>query len=218
MAAIYHYLYSMPLFFSLEEKNIQLAVWKMDEELEELLAMAALTDTDMQRLNSFTHEPRKKEWISIRMLLKRLGYSSSIAYYETGKPFLENSKAHISISHTRDFAGIILSDSSVVGLDLERIHPRIEKIAHKFLSEEEESAVPSANRLEHLFVIWGAKEVLFKMHHVGELLFKEHLNVKPFTFRPKGFVQASINKDSFQKNFSLAYELREDLLITRCVE
>jgi len=208
----------MPLFFSLEEKNIQLAVWKMDEELDELLAMAALSDADMQRVFSFTHEPRKKEWISIRMLLKRLGYSSSIAYHETGKPFLENANAHISISHTRDFAGIILSDSSVVGLDLERIHPRIEKIAHKFLSREEETHLPSINRLEHLFVIWGVKEVLFKMHHVGELLFKEHLNVMPFTFSQKGCVQATINKDSFQKKFSLEYELRDDLLITRCVE
>ena len=208
----------MPLFYSLEEKSFHIAVWKMEEDLEELLAMAALSDTDMKRVNSFTHEPRKKEWICIRMLLKRLGVTSSIGYHETGKPFLENSSVQISISHTRDYAGIILSNASVAGLDLERIHPRIENIAHKFLSQEEESNLPSENRLEHLFVIWGVKEVLFKMHHVGELLFKEHLNVQPFHFSPKGFVQASINKDSFQKKFLLEYELREDLLITRCVE
>jgi phosphopantetheinyl transferase len=206
----------MPLFYSLEEKSFRLAVWKMDEDLEELLSMAALSDSDRRRLDSFTHEPRKKEWICIRMLLKRLGYTSSIGYRESGKPFLENSTAHISISHTKDYAGIMLSDSAVVGLDLERIHPRIEKIAPKFLSEEEEANLPSVNRLEHLFVIWGVKEVLFKMHHIGELLFKDHLNVKPFTFCEKGTAQAFIDKDSFQKNFSLEYELREDLLITRC--
>ena len=208
----------MPLFYSLEEKSFRLAIWKMDEELEELLAMAALTDSDLRRLNAFTHEPRKKEWICIRMLLKRLGCTSTIGYQETGKPFLENSPEHISISHTRDYAGIILSNASIVGLDLERIHPRIENIAHKFLSKEEEKYLPSKDRLDHLFVIWGVKEVLFKMHHVGELLFKEHLHVKPFTFNQKGTVQASIDKDNFQKKFSLEYELREDLLITRCVE
>jgi 4'-phosphopantetheinyl transferase len=208
----------MPLFYSLEEKSFRLAVWKMDEELEELLTMASLSDSDLQRLNSFTHEPRKKEWICIRMLLKRLGYNASIGYHETGKPFLENSTANISISHTKDFAGIMLSDSTLVGLDLERIHPRIEKIAHKFLSREEEANLPTTNHLEHLFVIWGVKEVMFKMHHIGELLFKDHLNVKPFTFRSKGTAEASINKDDFQKYFSLEYELREDLLITRCVE
>lgn len=208
----------MPLFYSLEEKSFRLAVWKMEEDLEELLAMASLTPSDLSRLNSFTHEPRKKEWICIRMLLKRLGCTSSIGYHKTGKPFLENSSEQISISHTRDYAGIILSEASVVGLDLERIHNRIENIAHKFLSKEEEANLPSINRLEHLFVIWGVKEVLFKMHHVGELLFKEHLNVKPFHFNKYGIVQASINKDSFQKSFSLEYELREDLLITRCIE
>ena len=208
----------MPLFYSLEENNFQLAVWKMDEELEALLGMAALTGPDLQRLNSFTHEPRKKEWICIRMLLKKLGYSSSIAYLETGKPFLENSKSNISISHTRDYAGIILSDSSVAGLDLERINPRIEKIAHKFLSKEEASHLPEAKRLEHLFVIWGVKEVLFKMHHVGELLFKDHLSVMPFNFQTKGTVEASIHKGNFQKDFFLEYQLVNDLLITRCVE
>jgi 4'-phosphopantetheinyl transferase len=208
----------MPLYFSLQEKKFQLAVWKMDEDLDDLLHESSLSVADLARANSFTHTPRKKEWICIRLLLKKLNWNFTIGYLESGKPFLENSTAHISISHTKDFAGIIISENATVGIDLERINPRIEKIAHKFVSAEEEKMLSGDNHLEKLFVIWGVKEVLFKMHHIGELLFKEHLAVMPFEFQSKGIVEALINKDNFQKKFSLKYELVDDLLITRCVE
>jgi 4'-phosphopantetheinyl transferase len=208
----------MPLFFSLEEKNFQMAVWKMDEDLDELLHESSLSDADLARANSFTHTPRKKEWICIRLLLKKLNWNFSIGYLETGKPFLENTTANISISHTKDFAGIIISDHCTVGIDLERINPRIEKIAHKFVSAEEEKMLSANQRLKQLFVIWGVKEVLFKMHHIGELLFKEHLAVMPFEFQLPGNANARISKNTFQKNFNLKYTMKDDLLITWCVE
>jgi len=207
----------MALFFLLEEKDFQLAVWKMDEELDELLHESSLSAADLARANSFTHTARKKEWICIRLLLKKLNWNFSIGYHESGKPFLENSTAHISISHTKDFAGIIISENAIVGIDLERIHPRIEKIAHKFVSDEEEKMLSGENQLKKLFVIWGVKEVLFKMHSIGELLFKEHLSVMPFEFCLPGTANARISKETFQKDFSLKYMMKDDLLITWCI-
>lgn len=208
----------MPLFYTREEKHFQIAVWKMDESLEELLHESSLSDADLKRVNSFTHLARKKEWICIRLLLKKLNRNFSIGYLETGKPFLENSSAHISISHTKDFAGLIISDRYAAGIDLERIHPRIEKIAHKFISEEEEKFLGWPHNLEKLFVIWGVKEVLFKMHSSGELVFKEHLHVFPFEFSEKGMVKAEVTKDQFQKHYILFYERAGDLLITWCLD
>lgn len=208
----------MPLFFSQDENNFQIAIWKMDEEVDGLMKLASLSETDIERVNSFTHTARKKEWICIRMLLKKLNKNFSIGYLASGKPYLENSTAHISISHTKDYAGIIISDSFGVGLDLERIHPRIEKIAHKFVSPAEEKIISGKNSLEKLFLIWGVKEVLFKMHSIGELIFKEHLQVYPFDFSSNGSVQAKISKGTFQKKYSLRYTLAGDLLITWCVD
>ncbi len=207
----------MPLFFSRDENNFQITIWKMDEDVDELMRLASLSATDIEKINSFTHIARKKEWICIRMLLKKLNRSFFIGYNESGKPYLENSSAHISISHTKEYAGFIISDSHSVGIDLERIHPRIEKIAHKFVSEEEEIFIAGKNKLEKLFVIWGVKEVLFKMHSIGELIFKEHLIVSPFEFSDSGKANASVRKNGFQKNYALSYKLVEDLLITWCV-
>lgn len=207
----------MPLFYNSDENDFRLAVWKMDEGLDELLYKAALSEKDLAVVNAFTHVPRKKEWICIRLLLRELNRNFPIAYHPSGKPFLENSAAHISISHTRDFAGIIISDSRPAGLDLERIHHRIEKIAHKFVSPSEEKFLTGVNRLEKLFVVWGVKEVLFKMHGVGELVFKEHLSVHPFEFSSKGSASATVSKNDFRKNYNLDYLLVSDLLITYCV-
>jgi len=208
----------MPLFYSHEEENFQMAVWKMDEELDELLIQSSLSAADLARVNSFTHSARKKEWICIRLLMKTLNQNIPISYLESGKPFLENSTAHISISHTKEFAGLIISGSRVVGIDLERIHPRIEKIAHKFVSDEENKFLNGKNDLEKLFVVWGVKEVLFKMYSIGELIFKEHLLVKPFEFSKEGSVSATISKGLFQKNHQLKFKLIDDLLITWCVD
>ncbi len=208
----------MPLFFSLEENNFQLAIWKMDEDVEALMGLASLTGSDIEIVNSFTHMARKKEWICIRLLLIKLSKNYSIGYHESGKPYLKDSSAHISISHTKEFAGLIISDSFSVGIDLERISPRIEKIAHKFVSEKEEKIISGKNTLEKLFVIWGVKEVLFKMHSIGELIFKEHLSVMPFEFNNSGVLESQISKDDFQKRYSLRYKLVDDLLITWCVD
>lgn len=208
----------MPLFFSQDENNFQIAIWKMDEEVDELMRLASLSEADIEKVNSFTHTARKKEWICIRMLLKKLNRSYSIGYHESGKPFPENADEHISISHTKEYAGLIISDSNSVGIDLERIHPRIEKIAHKFVSEEEEKFVSGKNSLEKHFVIWGVKEVLFKMHSIGEIVFKEHLEVFPFDFSSSGIVEAKISKGTFQKKYSLQYKLTGDLLVTWCMD
>jgi len=208
----------MSLFFSQEGNNFQFAIWKMEEQLDELVNQASLAAADLARLNSFSHQARKKEWICVRLLLKKLHKNISIRYLESGRPVLENSSAHISISHTKDFAGLILSASQVVGIDLERIHPRIEKIAHKFVSAEEEKFLGGANHLEKLFVVWGVKEVLFKMHSIGELIFKEHLIVDPFVFGGQGAVTASVMKGIFQKKYTLNYKLQDDLLITWCID
>jgi phosphopantetheinyl transferase len=130
------------------------------------------------------------------MLLKKLNTNSSIGYHSSGKPYLENSNAHISISHTKDYAGIIISDSFGVGLDLERIHPRIEKIAHKFVSPEEEKIIQGKNSLEKLFVIWGVKEVLFKVNSSS----KNTLKFFRLTSAAMASLKLKFQKELFKKN------------------
>src|SRR5205823_6644372 len=124
-----------------------------------------------------------------------VGLQTSIIYDEHGKPHLENSTTKISVSHTKEFVALLISETNDAGIDIEKIHHRIEKIAPKFLSEEEKTRTPSWHQLRYYHIIWGAKEVLFKIHGRGELLFKEHLFTEPFTIEEKGSFYAWIKKD-----------------------
>src|SRR5262245_52301659 len=100
----------MPFHFKKEGNDFSLAVWKMDEQPEELLELANLSETDLNKYHSFSHEPRKKEWVCVRLLLRRLKHDLSIAYDAAGKPHFENSPSFLSISHTKNFAGLVVSD------------------------------------------------------------------------------------------------------------
>ena len=65
-------------------------------------------------------ELHRRAFLSIRHLLGLEGYQdSNLIYSDLGKPYLKDGK-HISISHSHDFTGIIISDSQEVGIDIEK--------------------------------------------------------------------------------------------------
>src|SRR5437764_2113507 len=110
----------MRLIYNKREKDFQLAIWRMDEDPDELLRAGMLSEKDIERVNSFQSIARKKEWICTRLLLKELmpQNPSSIVYDENGKPHLKNTSAHISVSHTKNFVGVIVSENYSVGIDI----------------------------------------------------------------------------------------------------
>src|SRR5689334_13222117 len=212
----------MPLLFHKKEEDFTLGIWRMDEDPDELLQRGILSSEDAERVHSFQSIARKKEWICTRLLLSEMIpvlNLLSIEYDKNGKPHLRNvisekegSSFYISVSHTKNFVGLIVSEIYPVAIDVELIHPRIEKIVHRFINDEELKFLPSEQRLEHYFLIWSAKECLYKMHGTGELLFKEHLHIHPFRFRNEGEITASLKKGSIEKEIQFHYSLKNDLL------
>ena len=89
-------------------------------------------------LNRYKSEGRKSEWLSVRVLLKELtGSEPDILYHDNGAPYLPESSLHISISHTKGFAAVLLSPNKPVGIDIEYRSERIHRIKSRFLSETE---------------------------------------------------------------------------------
>lgn len=93
-----------------------------------------------------------------------LGENSTIEKDANGKPVLKNSEAHLSISHTQQFAAVMFSRNKAVGIDLENINPKVERIAHKFLREDEINAIDEEEKIGKLILYWSAKEALYKLH------------------------------------------------------
>src|SRR5712671_4939660 len=132
----------MPLYLEKRIDGSRLAVWQMTETLEELFGQAALSEEIKSEVQSFRSETRRKEWLTLRILLKDVigvAHYDDIVYDEKGKPHLKDGSGHISFSHTRNFAAVMFHRTKNIGIDVETVRERIEKISHKFLSDEEQA-------------------------------------------------------------------------------
>lgn len=74
---------------------------------------------------------------------------------------------------------MILSKRFPVGIDIEAQRPQIRKLSVKFVSETEQLRWGNGLTDEALHLIWGAKEVLYKLYSKGGLDFKTDLSIVP---------------------------------------
>ena len=90
----------------------------------------------LENLQPFT---RKLEWLAVRVLLyTMLGEEKEIHYYSNGGPYLADGSFSISISHTKGYVAVLLSEPGKrVGIDIECYSERVRKVAHKFMREDE---------------------------------------------------------------------------------
>lgn len=189
--------------------NIDLAVWKITETLNELFLDFILNDSEIHLFNNITNESRKIQWIATRKLLLELTKNPDlfIKYKGNHLPYLNDETYAISISHTQEYVAIIMGKNSRLGIDIEKLTPRIYKIQHKFCSELENNYLAKTeNLLSHLYVIWSAKETLFKMYGKGNLDFQKNLYVYPFDFNPPGKLKVRIDCIGLVSEIDLFYD------------
>jgi len=157
-----------------------LVVVPLDEDSESLLSRLSYKDRYLPVIEKMA-ENRKREWLSIRVLIKELlGEEKEILYNSLGKPYLSDNSYRISISHTKGYAALILNKENEVAVDIERITPRVENIRARFVNEEEENVLSETNKLIHLLLYWSAKESLYKRLCVENVDFKTQLHISPF--------------------------------------
>ena len=165
----------MPLVY---QQNInattKLGVWEITETEDFFLKKVAV-----QR--EIAHPHKRLQHLAGRYLLKMLYPDfpvELIMIADTRKPFLPEEEYHFSISHCRNYAAVIISKDHRVGVDIEMINEKIERIIHKFLSAQEQEMLKndSVNRVATL--LWSVKESIFKWFGNGEVDFKKHMHIK----------------------------------------
>ncbi len=211
----------MPLYQIISPSvNTCIGIWTITETIDELQAMLNLKSGLYKVPETFTHNKRVKEWFAVRLILHNMLPDSffDIKYDENGKPHLKNGVGHISISHTKETVAILYNKAHHCGIDIEMLKPRIEKVAHKFLREDEKGFLSEKDYLEMLYVIWGAKEVMYKIYSKGDVDFIEHLRVEPFEFNDNGNVQAHFHKPGERFDYTVYFLRIESLLITYAVD
>ena len=171
----------MPLHKTINyNPTTEILLWKITESLVELSTEVTLNPKNQQRFNGMKSELHQRAFLSVRKLLQLKGYTDfDLDYDQFGKPHLKDGK-HISISHSHEYATIIISDE-ITGIDIELQREKIIKIAPKF-AEKELDFINKENQdyIRKLTVIWGVKESIFKIRNEVGISFKDHIQVLPF--------------------------------------
>ncbi len=191
-------------------KTTKVLIWKIEESISELKKGISLSKNSATRLQSMKSELHQKGFLSIRHLLKEIGYSDFDLIYDTfGKPHLKNG-LYISITHSFTFTGIIFSKNIPVGIDIEKQREKILKIAHKFTSLEEYKTIANVGALiRKLTIVWGAKESLYKIYGKKKLLFLHHIHITDFKFEDKK-TTGEIRYDGTSKAYQIQFLEFED--------
>ncbi len=207
----------MPLIRITEpDKTTRIGIWKITESTSELKSVTALTADEEQAWSSFKSESRKKQWLAARRILALMHEKQhTIIYNEQGKPALNESDTHISITHSRDMAAVITRKDRPAGIDVERITDRIERVKERFLPQEELDRIGDNDRLEKLYILWGIRECLFKTAGNPHLDYRSDIKVEPFDYlcNNEGRCEAWLNVAGSPQKVKLAYEKIEDYLL-----
>ncbi|MBQ0734587.1 4'-phosphopantetheinyl transferase family protein [Aquimarina celericrescens] len=196
----------MPLYKTITvDESTNVLIWKIEETYESLCEGIELTQHCQDRVDHMKSEIHRRGFMSVRHLLAVMGYVDHDLYYdEYGKPHLKDGRK-ISITHSFEFAGIIISDKEV-GIDIEKQREKIQSIAHKFVKTSENEYVEenSMDRVRALTIIWGAKESLYKMYATPGLSFQEHIYISSFML-DYPFVFGAINYKNVISHYDLAF-------------
>ena len=146
----------MPLIYKKSiDKDSFFGVWEITEKYMDLLSGLSLNNEEFDILNSFKSENRKIQWLSYRVLIKELinlDVFFEMMYDEHGKPYLLNPNYELSVSHSGNYSAVILSKCFHVGIDIEKIDPKIYSVISKFLNEKEQKNLDSGESLSLIHI------------------------------------------------------------------
>jgi phosphopantetheinyl transferase len=210
-------LFFMPFFY---QQNINetkhLAIWSITEPV-------SFFESNIKLAVDIQNDERKIQHLAVRLLLKRMMPVvdlSKIEMAENGKPYLQGLPFHFSFSHCIGYAAVAVSDNPI-GIDIEIIHSRILKVAHKFLNESEKQMIGNLSeqeQLKQLAFFWASKEAMYKQHEQLGIDFAKDFNVLQLATSPKGIVTAEILHKGLNKKVSLDYHFGEDYVCVTCFE
>ena len=205
----------MPLFYQQNiNETAHLAIWSIQEP-------ASFFETDVHLAVSITNEERRTQHLAVRLLFKLMmpeADLSQLVMADNGKPYLMGLPFHFSFSHCKGYAACAVDDKPV-GIDIEIIHPRIEKVAHKFLNDQEKTMIAGLeekNQLNQLAFLWAAKEAMYKKYEQLGIDFAKNFNILELTKGDRGTVSAQILHKGNKINIRLDYHFGTDYICVTC--
>ncbi|PZF72976.1 4'-phosphopantetheinyl transferase family protein [Taibaiella soli] len=162
----------MPLIKEWESDPFSLAaIWKIDEPESFFTEQIGI-------VSDIKNDKRRMERQAGRFLLKHLKNDFpllDIAPDASDKPRIPNNNYFFSISHSFPYVAAVVSPYAEAGIDIQCYHPRILKLQHKYLSEQEQQFTQNDSQLTTL--AWCAKEAAYKWQGKRGVEFIDHLPI-----------------------------------------
>lgn len=214
----------MPLVERIDlDAHTRLGWWRITEPSTELRPRLVFSRSEEEFMQRISNEKRRTQWMASRVLLKTLiGTEGFVEMFVDpyGRPEVENYDIRISISHTHDYAAVILSDRFTVGIDVEQVKPDLDRIKTKFMRPDELAGMPTdEDALTYVLLHWSAKEVMYKIYARRKLDFRDHMGVHPFELHPeRGIFHGWTAKGDYDRTFALHYRRLDTYYVVWAVD
>ena len=198
------------------DDDMEFALWKIEEKAGDLYNQLQLNNEEKAYVEQISNGKRHLHWLSTRVLLRKMLITNEYIdckVDEHGKPYLVTLPYHISLSHSFDYAAVMISKKHPVGIDIEQVKEKVERIAHKFMRPEELAFIEDQTKIPHLYACWCAKEAVYKCNGEKEVSFVDNITLQPFQFAPEGNIDAHLQKDRKDLYYKVGYLQFEDYMI-----
>ena len=200
------------------KRKAELGIWQIEETEAWFIEEMELTPPEAEQLSRIKGGKRV-EWLAVRYLIHYLSGRKKrgvLLKDEFGKPYLDQSPFHISISHSHHKAAVIAAPD-LCGIDIQKIVPKILRIQDKFMSTEEKEALSEEHQLEQAHIIWGAKEALYKAYGRKKIDFRKHLHISTFEYQKEGTTTGYVLKDDIRQDYNIHYEVINDFVLVYAI-
>ena len=172
----------MPQIFSTNlHPSGNLLLWQADEESDWFKEQLDLVPGLWVEYESLMNEGIRNRWLASRFAVQQVSQVSPLELIkdQSGRPYLGVERKPLSLSHCEGFVAAIHADVSV-GIDVERISSRVQKIKNYFMQDEELDLLGEEN--EALILAWSAKESIYKWFGEKHLGYKSQLCIRSIDF------------------------------------
>ena len=169
----------------------QLGLWHLTETPADLWPQLAAAEAYRPLLPARADGPRQAQWLAGRLLVQRMLAAATpldvLPYLQNdavGRPFLvgPGPVPAVSLSHSGEWAAALLAPpGTAVGVDIEVVRDKAQRIARKFLNETELAVVKpfidstASASIELFSLLWSAKETLYKLAGQRGIIFRQNL-------------------------------------------
>jgi phosphopantetheinyl transferase len=200
--------------------KVSLGMWRVEESEDYFRSCLNIYENEKRILEGISHPQKRLEWLSSRLCLKvllHITHEVESLNAPTGQPYLSDHSFHISYSHSNMYSGAIASQHFPVSIDLEDLSKQRNLMTRfLFMHPDELAYFDASTDMRAFFLIWSAKETLYKIYTKRGIVFKENLliNQERKKIEESGTVSGILKADGIEKVYTIYYNFFPGVLLT----